>query len=225
MLTIMDHLTRLGISPLFNAELAIRHRQDVLGRNIYGCIPAPSFTLGSNASSSNASSSSGGGFGTIARPQLPQCVGGPFSDFFANNLRPSSGVASQYNVDVSLLLGLAAAESGYGTSSMARAQNNPFGATPGGFNTPGVTYNSLGSAWQSWGNQWGPRVRNVGSDVSLFIGNLTIDNQGVVGAVDQRGPYNTQNVLTGGDPNWANLVAGSIAGVRQRLPVWQAGRC
>jgi hypothetical protein len=157
--------------------------------------------------------------------QSTKCVGSPFSSFFANNYGPASNVGSQYNVDPSLLLGLAAAESGYGTSSMATTQNNPFGATPGGFSTPGITYNSYSSAWQNWGNQWGARVNNVGGNVGQFINNLALDNQGVVGGSDTRGPYNTQNAATGGNPNWANLVTGAISGVQSRLPVWQKSGC
>lgn len=100
-------------------------------------------------------------------------------DVFLNNqYGPASAVGSQYGVDPTLLLGLSALETGWGTSSMYVNQSNPFGATPGGDSTAGLSYPSYSAAWNSWGAMWGPRVYGVGSNVSAFTGALTQDNRG-----------------------------------------------
>lgn len=47
----------------------------------------------------------------------------------------------------------------------------------------------------------------------------------LAGGSDTRGPYNTQDATTGGNPNWSNLVLGTISGVRRRLPLWLRWGC
>jgi RHS repeat-associated protein len=130
--------------------------------------------------------------------------------FLNNQIVPASAVAATLGVDPSLLVGLSALESGWGSSAMYRNQNDPFGATPNG--TDGVTYSSYSSAWNNWGSQWGARVTNVGSNTSAFVGNLLMNNQGRPGAVDQRGSYNSVN------PGWGGSVTATIGSVQARLP-------
>lgn len=154
-----------------------------------------------------------------------QCAAGKYGKFFSNNYEPALDMANKYGMDVDLPLGVAAHESGWNTSSMSLTQHNPFGATPNGFATKGITYNSYASAWQNWGNQWGNRVQDVGSDQNAFINQLKKDNQGAKNQEDVRGPYNTEVAKTGGDPAWSNKIRGSIAGVRKRLPAWLASGC
>jgi hypothetical protein len=132
--------------------------------------------------------------------------------FLNNQYGPASAVGSKYDVDPSLLLGLSALESGWGTRSMYINKNNPFGATPGGDSTAGLGYSSYSAAWNSWGAMWGPRVSGVGSNVNEFTGNLTEDNRGVFGAVDPRGSYNSENF------GWPNSVATTVNSVQARLP-------
>lgn len=90
-------------------------------------------------------------------------------------------------------------------------QRNPFGATPGGDSTAGLSYSSYSAAWASWGNSWGPRVSGVGSSVRAFTGALTQDNRGRFNVVDQRGSYNSEN------PLWASSVAATVSSVQARL--------
>lgn len=162
--------------------------------------------------------------GMFANSTRPVCVGPPFNQFFATNYPPALKMADTYGADVTSPLGLAANESAWGRSPMARNQNNPVGATPNGVN--GVTYASPSSAWQNWGQQWGPRINGVGGDADLFLNRLLMDNRGVEGAVDQRGPYNTQKAgKTHGSPDWKRNTRGAIDSVRERLPFWLASGC
>jgi RHS repeat-associated protein len=133
-------------------------------------------------------------------------------DVFLNNqYGPASSVGSKYGVDPSLLLGLSALETGWGSSSMYRNQFNPFGATPRGDSTSGLSYPSYSAAWSSWGTQWGSRVNGVGSDSSAFVNALLYDNRGFSAAVDQRGSYNSEN------PLWSASVTATIGSVQARL--------
>lgn len=158
-----------------------------------------------------------------------ECLGNSYGNFFRNNFNAAAFVGALYGVDPSFLLGLSAAESGYGTSPMYRNQNNPFGATPRGDRTRGITYDSYASAWWNWGLMFGPRVNNSGGNVYQFINSLTLDNQGKVRGnpypVDIRGPYNTQNAATGGNPHWGRLVRETIRGTRRRLEQWKQNGC
>jgi len=161
--------------------------------------------------------------GMFANSTRPVCVGPKFSNFFATNYIPASQMADAHGADVTLPLGLSANESGWGQSHLARAQNNIAGATPNGVN--GVTYSSPSSAWQNWGKQWGKRIDGVGSDADLFLQRLATDNQKAPGAIDRRGPYNTQKTSSHGDPNWARSSRQAIESVRRRLPFWLASGC
>lgn len=153
-----------------------------------------------------------------------QCVGPRFSRFFAQNFPLVAPLARKRGTDVAQMLGVAALEGAYGDSRMYRNKHNPFGATPDGIN--GVGYDSLGSAWDNWDRQWGPRIEGTGSDTDAFLRDLLKDNRGVPGAVDQRGPYNSLRAgKTHGNPNWPSSVAGTIAGVRKRLPIWLDSGC
>jgi RHS repeat-associated protein len=158
--------------------------------------------------------SRGGAPGKAQSTGCPKPNPADFSkDAFLNTqFGPASSVASTYGVDPTLLLGLSALESGWGSSSQARNQFNPFGATPGGDSTAGLGYSSYSSAWNSWGNSWGARVNGVGSDTSAFLNALLWDNRGFSAAVDQRGSYNSEN------PLWSASVANTIASVQARLP-------
>jgi RHS repeat-associated protein len=145
--------------------------------------------------------------------------------FFAANMWGVMGITNKFDVSPNLLLGLAAYESGYGSSRMYREQNNPFGATPSGDRSAGVRYPSLSAAWQRWGEEWGARVRGVQGDAGDFVGRLLLDNQNRSGQADTRGPYNTQNRQTGGDPNWSRNVLGTISGASNRYYVWLGAGC
>lgn len=162
----------------------------------------------------------GGGRGGPDESEQSEAQCTRYDDFFEDNYIPAFSVAIAYDTNVFNLLGLAAHESGWGTSSMYQSQNNPFGATPGGFSTPGITYNSFNSAWANWGRQWGPRVAGTGNNASLFVSRLAMNNQGTTGRMDTRGAYNTQNRATGGDPNWGQSVQGAIASARRRGAEW-----
>lgn len=164
-----------------------------------------------------------GMFANIQR-RATRCVGPHYSQFFAANYPPVAAIAAKRATDVAQPLGVAAYEGGYGGSPMYRNQHNPFGATPDG--THGVSYDSFASAWDNWDQQWGPRIQGTGADTALFERNLLQDNRKATGAIDQRGPYNTlKRGKTNGNPNWPSGVAGAIAGVRKRLPIWLASGC
>jgi hypothetical protein len=139
-----------------------------------------------------------------------------FAKFFELNYDAAAEQAAIYNVDVALLLGVSALESGWSTNNQTREVNNPFGATPDGV-TP-IPFKSIGDAWKYWGRTFGPRVLNVGSDASRFVDNLLLDNRNVYGPTvggDRRGSYNSVN------PDWRPDVLGTIEGVRRRLPRWR----
>jgi len=161
--------------------------------------------------------------GMFANSTRPVCVGPKFSRFFAANYVPALHVAAAHGADVTLPLGLAANEGSWGQSRMARTQNNVFGAPPNGVD--GVTYSSPTSAWQNWGRQWGKRIDGVGSDADLFLQRLAADNQHAAGAIDKRGPYNTQKTESHGDPDWMSKSRKTIDSVRKRLPFWFASGC
>lgn len=135
--------------------------------------------------------------------------------FLENNYAAASAVARKLHVDVNLLLGVSAFESKWSTSRQFRDQKNPFGATPDG-STP-VTYPSIAAAWEKWGEQWGPRVVGVGNDADLFTTRLQTDNRKAVGAVDQRGKYNSATPAA-----WKKAVMDTIASVRRRTARWDA---
>jgi hypothetical protein len=141
-----------------------------------------------------------------------------YANFFDVNYPHAARIAEKYAVDPTLLLGVAALESGYGTSKDAQQSNNPLGMRPDG-HTP-IGFPSTGAAWDEWGSQFGPRVLGVGRDADTFLDRLLEDHRSIFGPVrggDYRGPYIDPQV----DPNWKEKVAGTIKGVRQRLPRWQ----
>lgn len=144
-----------------------------------------------------------------------------YEQFFTNNYPYAAQIADKYGVDPTLLLGVAALESGYGTNSDAMKRNNPLGLRPDG-QTP-ISFPSTQAAWDEWGREWGPRVLGIGGDVGTFLDRLQQDNRTLFGPTrggDYRGPYNSEQFSTD-QPDWKTRVAGTIAGVRQRLPLWQ----
>lgn len=148
-----------------------------------------------------------------------QCVGQPFASFFDTNAFPAAVVARLNRSDETLILGVSAGESGWGTSRMARTQNNPFGATPQGDATSGISYSSGWGAWTRWHVEWGPRIYGTGGNMDAFLTRLLIDNRTAKNAVDIRGSYNSEN------PNWRSEMVGSIKGVRARYGDWLRYRC
>jgi hypothetical protein len=144
-----------------------------------------------------------------------------FAKFFDANYPYAARVAAKYGVDPTLPLGVAAVESAYGTSDDAQKQNNPLGMRPNG-HTP-IAFPSTEAAWEEWGRQFGPRVLGVGGDVATFLSRLQEDHRQIYGPTqggDYRGPYNNEPVQPD-EPSWKDRVAGTIAGVRRRLPLWQ----
>jgi len=144
-----------------------------------------------------------------------------YAEFFAANYPHAARIGAKYAVDPTLLLGLAAHESGYGTSDDTREQNNPLGMRPDG-HTP-TAFPSIEAAWQAWGREFGPRVLGVGSDARMFVDRLQEDHRTLYGPTrggDYRGPYNSEPVPPD-QRDWKTNVAGTIAGVRRRLRVWQ----
>jgi RHS repeat-associated protein len=165
----------------------------------------------------------GGAGGPAEEPPIvvkgTRCVGARFANFFANNGLSASFIAFQRKADPTLLLGLAALESRWGESPKAVQQNNPFGATPHGDATRGLTYPSLRDAWISWDRDWGARISGVGSNANAFVANLRQDNRGVPNAADNRGSYNSEN------PNWASAVKDTIKSVQSRWGQWLVSGC
>jgi len=162
---------------------------------------------------------------TAEKPEKKICVGEPYNTFFQKNYGPAAQGANKIGLNPMLPLGLAAYESGYGTSPMARNQNNPFGATPGGDRSSGVTYGSTSAAWGRWYQEWGPRVNDVGSNAGAFVYRLTQDNQSGKYPFDMRGPYNTQDAATGGNPTWSIDVLNVITGTANRFKNWSESGC
>jgi RHS repeat-associated protein len=164
------------------------------------------------------------GGGGKAGAQSQRCFADPrYAPFFSQQGQYARFVGNILNVDPTLLLGLSAWESGYGSSRQYREQSNPFGATPLGGRSRGLTYRNFNDAWVDWGRDWGSRVFGVGSNAELFVDRLLIDNRGG-GGTDNRGAYNSL-VAPAGDPNWPAGVLGTIAGVRGRYPQWQSNGC
>jgi len=146
----------------------------------------------------------------LCPPDGPPCLQSKFWNFFNSQYPAALPVANKYSVDVSLLLALAAHESGWATSPMARTQYNSFGATPKGDSTPGLTFNSFNVAWQWWGSQYGIDVQGVGSDMNAFVNDLL------------KADYNPQKAPLG-DPKWSKDVSQTLPGVKKRLKQWLAG--
>lgn len=138
-----------------------------------------------------------------------------FAAFFRTHYPLAVPIAQKYGVDVSLLLGLAAHESGWGTNRQTREDYDPLGLTPNGRTSN--HYGSLAKAWQDWGRLWGPRVQGIGDDASKFIDRLAMDNEATTGPTfggDHRASYNPNR------DDWAKKVAATIKSVRRRLPAW-----
>ena len=148
----------------------------------------------------------------VTQPQDPK-----FNDFFDQHFEPVAKVATHLGIDPTLILGVAAHESGWGQSRQAMQLNNPFGRTPDG-KTPTV-FPSVGNAWAAWANTHGSRVENLGDDAEAFVDRLLLDNRNVYGPTigDRRGAYNSDNPA-----QWRSGVLNSIRSVRNRLPQWQA---
>jgi hypothetical protein len=142
------------------------------------------------------------------------------SKFYNTNYDAVAAVAIQLGIDPTVLLGIAALESFWGTSKFATKYNDPFGATPHGDSSGALAYPSIGDAWGQWQSDWGSRIQGLGGNVSKILDSLEEDNrgpngQGVPGAVDSRGAYNSEN------PNWKSTVTTVIGNVRTTLPMWQ----
>lgn len=76
-----------------------------------------------------------------------RCLTSRDRSFLDRNYLPAFMMGRVNDVDASLLLGLSAYESAWGTSNAGAQRNNPFGATPGGDATRGITYGSVEHAW------------------------------------------------------------------------------
>jgi hypothetical protein len=148
------------------------------------------------------------------RAKAPPPVGERFARFFAQYDPYVVEIARRRGVDPALLLGLSAHESEWGESRMAREQNNPAGATPGGDRTGGLSYPSDQDAWEAWDRRWGPRIQGLGSDEERFVDSLLRDNRTATGGVDQHGAYNSET------PSWRDNVLATIGSVRRRYPDW-----
>ncbi|HEX9466127.1 MAG TPA: glucosaminidase domain-containing protein [Alphaproteobacteria bacterium] len=112
-----------------------------------------------------------------------------FAQFFDANYTHSAPIADKYAVDPTLILGVAALESGYGKNRDAAKANNPLGMRPDG-HTP-IEFPSGEAAWNEWGRQFGPRVLGIGSDADTFLDRLLEDHRSIYGPVrggDYRGP-------------------------------------
>ena len=183
-----------------------------------------------NAGGDEGGGAPGGGAGdeivvTASKKMKKKCVGEPYNSFFRENVGPAAEGAGNIGLNPMLPLGLAAYESGYGTSRMATAQNNPFGATPGGDSTSGVKYSSTAGAWATWYQEWGARINDVGANAAAFVFRLTQDNQGGHFPFDTRGPYNTLDAETGGNPTWRTDVLDVIIGTSNRFKIWNESGC
>jgi RHS repeat-associated protein len=157
-------------------------------------------------------------FNKLSHSYLDQ--NGRISKFYDTNYDAVVAVAIKLGVDPTVLLGIAALESGWGTSTYATQYNDPFGATPHGDSSGALAYPSIGDAWGQWQSDWGSRIQGLGGNVSAILNALEEDNrglngQGVPGAVDSRGEYNSEN------PNWKGTVTTVIGNVRDTLPMWQ----
>jgi hypothetical protein len=134
--------------------------------------------------------------------------------FLDRHYGPAARALAPYDVDPALPLGLAAHESGWGTSRRDREDNNPFGYVPPG---PPVKFASPDAAWQAWANEFGSRVQGVGGDFEKFIANLAVDQRRLNGPpIGGRytGAYNSES------KKWAPGATGRIQDVRDRLPRW-----
>jgi RHS repeat-associated protein len=134
------------------------------------------------------------------------------SAFINANSNAASQVASQLNVPTANILGLAAEETGYGTSSIALSAHNFFGIHAGAPGSIG-TYTTAGGATvsmfpastgflssaQSFATNFGSLVNGVA--------NPTAFAQALVPK------FNTANAATGGNPNFVRLASGTIKGV------------
>jgi Mannosyl-glycoprotein endo-beta-N-acetylglucosaminidase len=161
----------------------------------------------------------GGNYDGVGGPEEPQCVNEPFNRFFARNGYPASFVASNRKTDPTILLGLSAYESGWGRSRAATRRHNPFGATPKGDATAGLSFSSNFEAWKWWDSHYGPRIDGSGSNVDAFLDSLLVDNKGSTTAVDRRGSYNSEN------PKWKGDVKDVIQDVRDRWGDWLVSGC
>jgi hypothetical protein len=139
-----------------------------------------------------------------------------FHDFFNQHYEPVARVATQLGVDPTLILGVAAHESGWGQSRQATQLNNPFGRTPDG-KTPTV-FPSVGDAWAAWAKTHGSRIESLGGDAEAFVDRLLLDNRNVYGPTigDRRGAYNSDKPA-----QWRTGVLDAIRSVRNRSPQWQ----
>jgi hypothetical protein len=134
------------------------------------------------------------------------------SAFINANSGAAGQIASQLNVPTANILGLAAEETGWGTSSIALSAHNFFGIHAGAPGSIG-TYTTTGgarvsmfpastgflSSGQSFATNFGSLVNGVS--------NPTAFAQALVPK------FNTANAATGGNPNFVRLVSGTIKGV------------
>jgi RHS repeat-associated protein len=155
----------------------------------------------------------GGGAGGGAGPasNVPPCSAKK-SAFINANSGAAGQIASQLNVPTANILGLAAEETGWGTSSIALNANNFFGIHAGAPGNIG-TYTTSGgarvsmfpastgflSSGQSFGTNFGSLVKGV-SNPTAFARALVPK-------------FNTAKAATGGNPNFVRLVSGTIKGV------------
>jgi RHS repeat-associated protein len=146
-----------------------------------------------------------------AMPANANCSGKKIS-FIKANSTAAAQVASQLNVPTANILGLAAEETGWGTSSIALNANNFFGIHAGAPGNIG-TYTTAGGATvsmfpastgflssaQSFATNFGSLVNG--------ISNPTAFAQALVPK------FNPANAAKGGNPNFVSLVSSTIRGV------------
>jgi hypothetical protein len=139
------------------------------------------------------------------------CSGKKTSFIKANSI-PAAKVASQLKVPTANILGLAAEETGWGTSSIALNAHNFFGihaGAPGNigtYTTNGGATVSMFPASTGFLSSAQSFAVNFGSLVN-GISNPTAFAQALVPK------FNTANAANGGNPNFVRLVSGTIRGV------------
>ena len=138
------------------------------------------------------------------------------SAFIKANASVAAQIASQLNVPTANILGLAAEETGWGTSSISQNAHNFFGIHAGAPGNIGTYTTSDGSAVSMYTAATGflssgqSFATNCGSLVN-GIDNPTNFTQALVPS------FNPANAQAGGNPSFINLVSGTIDSVNACL--------
>jgi RHS repeat-associated protein len=148
------------------------------------------------------------------QPQKPQTT--PSSTkktaFINANLSAASQVAFQLNVPAANILGLAAEETGYGTSSIALNAHNFFGIHAGAPGNIG-TYTTAGGATVSMfpaGTGFLSSAQSFAANFGSLVNGISNPTAFARALVPK---FNSANAATGGNPNFVRLVGGTIKGV------------